>query len=339
MPRYGEQRKMMQTQGSARFETGKTPWQIALLWVLLVLFPGWAAAVSVNGLYTATVRVADRSEAARSVALADALNVVLAKVSGRLDAASKLGAALGNPARLVQRSGYVTGGQLEVGFDSEAINALLDRGGLPLWDRERPNTLVVYPAALQGLREARAATELAAKNRGLPLVWANAEASEQYPASALTQIAALGQRYEADAVLLARMTGSEQSAANLRWQVVFRGASQEAGGGAETGPGLAAEQISRYYAVSSKEAIRLVMDVSGVDSIDAYANTLNYLGGLLLVRGVAVEALQGGTLRLLVDLRGTAETLQRVLAVDQRLSAQESTVAEAGATLSYRYNR
>lgn len=312
-------------------------WPMTLLWVGLVLLPGWASAVTVNGLYSATVRVADRSETARSAAIATALNVVLTKVSGRRDAASRLGTSLANPEKLMQKFSYLQGGQLEVGFDGEAINALLERGNLPLWDRERPNTLVVYPAALQGLREARAATELAARNRGLPLLWASAETSEQYAVGALPQIQALAQRYGAEAVLLARMAGD--TAANLRWQVVFRGASQDAGGGPEAGPALAAEQISRYYAVSGKDAVNLVMEVSGVESVEAYASTLSYLGNLLLVRGVSLEALQGNVMRLQLALRGTPESLQRVLAVDRRLSAVEPATAEAGAVLNYRYNR
>lgn len=300
----------------------------------LALLPGVSGAVSVAGLYTATVRVTDRSEAARNAAIDNALGVVLTKVSGRRDAGTRAGVS--NAVQLMQRYSYVAGGQLEVGFDSEAIHAALDRAGLPLWDRERPNTLIVYPTALQGLREARAATELAARNRGLPVVWAGAETSEQYPATALAEIQSLAQRYEAEAVLLARM-GASGTPSDLRWQLVFRGTTQEAAGGVEDGPALAAEQMGRYYAVSSREVIQMPMRVSGVDGIEAYGNTLNYLSGLLLVRGVAVTSLQGDELRLQLELRGSAEGLRRVLAVDKRLTAI-SAEADAG-VLRYQYGR
>jgi hypothetical protein len=196
----------------------------------------------------------------------------------------------------------------------------------------------VYPAALQGLREARATTELAARNRGLPLVWANGETSEQFASTGVSQIQALAQRYQAEAVLLARQAPGESSAANLRWQLVFRGATQELSGGVEDGPNLAAEQLSRYYAVSGKDSLKLVLEVAGVDGIEAYAGTLNYLSGLLLVRSVSVESLQADVIRLQLELRGNQESLRRILAVDHRLSELVSPTAEASATLSYRYN-
>ncbi|MGD9841990.1 MAG: hypothetical protein AB7U99_03675, partial [Steroidobacteraceae bacterium] len=39
--------------------------------LLVVLLPGWAAAVTIDDLYMATVRVADRSEIARNEAIVD----------------------------------------------------------------------------------------------------------------------------------------------------------------------------------------------------------------------------------------------------------------------------
>ncbi|MGE0190209.1 MAG: DUF2066 domain-containing protein [Steroidobacteraceae bacterium] len=306
--------------------------------LLVVLLPGWAAAVTIDDLYMATVRVADRSEIARNEAIVDALAMVLTKISGRREASTRLAMST-NASRYVQRVGYVAGGQLEVGFDSTSINALLDQSSLPLWDRERPTTLVVYPATLQGMREARDATELVAKNRGLPLVWALAETSEQFASNSLSQIQALAQRYQADAVLLARMSADDSDLSNLRWQLVFRGASQESSGGLEDGPDFAAEQISRYYAVSGKDSTTLLMEVSGVDSIKAYASTMNYLNGLLIVRGVSMQSLHGQVMRLRLELRASEESLRRVLAVDQRLSAQASALANASGMLSYRYNQ
>jgi hypothetical protein len=305
--------------------------------LLLALLPSWVNAVMVNDLYIATVRVADRSEAARNAAMTDALGVVLTKISGRREGGTRVAAATINASRYVQRVGYVAGGQLEIGFDNTAINAMLEQSGLPLWDRERPVTLVVYPTTLQGRREARAATELAAKNRGLPVVWALAESSEQFPVNNLGQIQALAQRYQAEAVLLARSTQDDPSLTNLRWQLVFRGTTHESHGDMGEGPYLAAEQISRYYGASGKESTRLVMEVSGVSSIEAYAKTLDYLQSLLMVRNLSVQSLQGDVIRLQLELRGNQQALQRVLAIEQRLSIQASSMADASATMSYRF--
>ncbi|MGE0113316.1 MAG: DUF2066 domain-containing protein [Steroidobacteraceae bacterium] len=320
-------------------------WHLTCLLLLLVLGDGAARAVTVDGLYDGTVRVQDRSEAARSAAFTAALGVVLTKVSGRSDAPARAGSALNNAARHVQRYSYLAGGLLEVGFDSAAVNALLEQAGLPLWERERPLTLVLYPQALQGLQEASMATEQTAKLRGVPIVWASSETSEHYSVAGLSQLQELARRYAVAAVLVARVGEGEISTADLRWQMVFNGGSQEMSGSAADGPNLAAEVLGRYYAATTKETIHLYMEVSGVEGLDAYARTVSYLNDLLMVRNVAVESLQHDVLRLRLELRGSQESLRRALAVDRTLAevsapeADTSPVAASGTTntLAYRY--
>lgn len=311
---------------------------------LLVLIGSNAQAVTVSGLYEGTVRVTDRSEGARASAFIAALNVVLTKVSGRSDASARLGAAVNNAGRYVQRYSYLANGLMEVGFDSAAINGLLEQAGLPLWERERPATLVLYPATLHGMREARMATEQTAKTRGVPIVWASAETSEQFPSANLPRLQELASNYDAVAVLVARDSGAS-GPTGLRWQMVFNGAIQEQSGSAEDGPNLAAEVLSRYYAAAGKEATRLFMDVSGMDNLDAYGKTLKYLGDLLMVRSVAVESLQRDVLRVRLDLRGNQEALRRALALDHKLVEQATDRVGSGAgptpvspvVLNYRY--
>lgn len=291
----------------------------ALSVTVLLLGGATSQAITVNGLYDGTVRIKDRADATRTAAFTAAMALVLTKVSGRTDAPAKVGAALSNAARYVQRYSYLSTGQLEVGFDSAAINGLLDQAGLPLWERERPTTLVVYPQALQDVREAKMATEQTAKIRGVPIVWTNSETSDQLPAANLQQLQDLARQHSAAAVLLARAGVGELSAANLRWQMVFNGASQEMTGSAEDGPNLAAEVLGRYYASANKESLHITMNVSGMDNLDAYAGTLSYLNNLLMVRDVAVESLQRDVLRLRLEIRGSQESLRRALAMDQKL--------------------
>ena len=109
-------------------------------------------------------------------------------------------------------------------------------------------------------------------------------------------------------------------------------------GGVEEVLNFAADQISRYYAVAGRQTSRQILEVAGVDTVEAYAGALNYLNSMLVVRAVSMQSLQGDVVRLQVDLRGNQETLRRVLSVEQVLIAQPSSTAEASATLSYRYN-
>jgi hypothetical protein len=299
----------------------------------------------VAGLYDGTVRVKDRSEAMRTAACSAALAVVLTKVSGRSDAAARVGAAINGAQRYVQRYAYVSGGFLEVGFDSAAVNQLLDQAGLPLWDRDRPTTLVVYPQALQGMREAYTATEQTARLRGVPIVWANGVTSEQFAGAGVQKLQELAQQYNAAAVLVARADPEAATAASLHWQLVFNGATQELTGSAEDGPTLAAEALSRYYAASGKESASVQLEVAGIENLDAYARATSYLSGMLMARSVAVVSLQGSLLTVRIELRGNQESLRRALAVDQRLvevtAALDATATpgttDAGASLKYRY--
>lgn len=312
------------------------PATLRVSWLVLCCLcaPAHLSAAPIADLYQATVRVADRGEAARKGAFVTALGGVLSKITGRRET-GVLVANAGDPQRYVRSYAYTTAGQLEVGFDEAAINQLIERNGLPLWGAERPLTLVMLPSTLQSAREARAVFEQTARMRGVPVVWAS-ESSDGLGGASAAQLQALGEKSNAAAVLLAFTTADLPSPANVRWQFVFNGVSQESRGAMDEGPMLAADTMARYYAVSTRESVRVAMDVAGIVSIDAYGNSLNYLSRLPQVREVKVESLQQDRLRLQLDLRGNAEGLRRALAIDQRLVEQGAADASL---LSYRYTR
>lgn len=313
--------------------------------LLLPLLSGGAVAAIVGDLYGATVRVADRSQPARDQAVVTALGVVLTKLSGQREASLRMAASQVNAVRWVQRVGYVSGGQLEVGFDTAAIQSLLDQSGLPVWDRVRPVLLVVYPLALMGVPEVRAATESIAKERGLPVVWTALETSDQYSVTNGVQIQALATQYHADSVLLARSSTSTSTSADAaavateewRWQLVFRGTSQEWKGTLDQGVHTAADQIGRYYAVSPKQNSRQLIEISGINSVESYARVIQFFNDLLTVREVSIQALQADVLRVQLDLRGTQLSLRRLLSVASMLTEQNTSNADTAGVMSYRY--
>jgi hypothetical protein len=338
--------KTMRLKAAIRLEREPMLRRVSAVVVLLAMvLSGAVQATAVTGLYDGTARVKDRSDATRNAAYSVALGVVLTKISGRSDAPTRVAGALDNAQRYVQRYSYVAGGLIEVGFDSAAVNQLLDQAGLPLWDRDRPTTVVVYPQALQGMREAYMASENTARLRGVPILWANGVTSEQFAGAGVQKLQELAQQYQAAAVLLARTDPAAPTAATLHWQLVFNGATQEMNGSAEDGPNLAAEVLSRYYAASSKEAVSVQMEVAGIDNLDAYARATNYLNGMLMVRGTSVLSLQRDVLTVRLELRGNQESLRRALAVDQRLveatapplDATAAPVTDSAGVLKYRY--
>lgn len=288
-----------------------------------------APAATVSGLYDAQVPVADRSERARNEAFGAALGAVAVRVTGRSDAAARLGAAaIATARRYVQRYGYAGGGLLDVGFESAGIDQLLEQQGLPVWGRERPSIVVILPSAIAGAVEARTAVEQAARARGIPLVWASESSESLNAAGQLVDVAA---RYRADGVLVGRLL-SDASAAVLKWSFVLGNAQSEAQGSWADGVNLAADNAARLFAVTANSTNQVTLDVAGISDLDAYAKTLNYLGGLSLVRAVGVESVARDVVRFKLSLRGDQNALRRTIALDQRLQAESSADQ-----LSFRY--
>lgn len=321
---------------------------------LLVLWAFWAPAyaATVSGLYEAVVPISDRSDKVRDDGFRAALGVVAIRVSGSRDAAGRMEGAAANARRYVQRFGYTGNSMLQVGFDGEAINRLLIDAGLPVWGRERPVTLVCLQLQDGGTPSwvsaadtgpERQAVEAAAVLRGLPLVWPAMTPDEQLllsSANAPALLKDLARRYHADAVLLGRGTRTVAGTGNAHWAFQSESGASDADGGFADGIHVAADTLARLYGVSGAAMSETLVQVSGINGLKAYADTLNYFETLTLVRSVAVDQVTGDTVQFRLALRGDPVTLRRAIALDRRLTSTAPTdeVASTGpARLSFRY--
>ncbi len=292
-----------------------------------------ALGVTVPDLYEASVPVTSN----RDAAFVEALRIVVVRVSGRVDAAARLGGALNNPRQYAQRFGFTSDNVLQVAFDDVSVDRLLTDAELPVWGRERPATLVLLNVATAGGSSywidssagsaEREAIIRAARTRGLPIVWPdmttqdrtqiNADAAATGgDTAALLQTAA---RYNANAALLGTAQSDGAGGLSVRWTLASADGAVSSGGSLQDGVHLAADTFARVYSASGTALDSLAIEVSGIDTLGAYATTLNYLEGLTLVRGVAVEQVLGDTLKFQVAVRGDADTLRRALALDGRL--------------------
>jgi len=309
--------------------------------VLLSAFAlvGSAQAVTVPDLYETSQPV----DSSRDAAFVEALKTVLVRVSGQRDAAMRVG-DINDPRKYVQRFGFTADNMLEVGFDSASIDHLLSNAGLPIWGRERPATVVMFGADDGGgwrwlgadtPAQERDAIEKVARQRGLPLKWPVMDAQERAAASSdapgLLQTA---ERYGADAVLLGRSRGGV-----VQWTLLSKDGATQATGGIEDGVHLTADTFAKVFAASATSLGSVVVEVGGIANLDAYAATLNYLEGMTLVRGVALEQVSGEKMRFRLAVRGDAATLRRAIALDHRLVPIDSQDGSAGAgdRLAFRY--
>ncbi|MET0986380.1 MAG: DUF2066 domain-containing protein [Steroidobacteraceae bacterium] len=307
--------------------------------LLVVWLSAWsvsiAVAATVDNLYITTVTVSDRSDAGRERAFVQALGDVAIRVSGARDAPARLGAAAGSAKRYVQRFGYLAEDQLQVGFDPRAVDGLLANAGLSIWGRERPTTLVWLQAddgtgARRMVSNATPGPERdgllrAATLRGLPLMWPTPSSSlgsvlAHQPSAA--ELDAERERLGVDALLIGYARSSPQAPPTVRWQFVFDGQAHDAAGTVESGVDLAADSFAKMFAAASGSMVDLSVEVDGITNLDAYAQTLNYLEGLTLVRSVGVTEVRGETVQFRVVSRGDAETLRRAFSLDNRLTPQ-----------------
>jgi uncharacterized protein len=309
---------------------------------LLSTFAVAAQAVTVPDLYETAQPVA----ASRDAAFVEALQTVVVRVSGRRDAAARLGAELNSPRKYVQRYGFTADNVLEVGFDSVAVDQLLTEAGLPIWGRERPATLVMLGMeASDGVRwvsadapaSEREAISKVARERGLPLIWTSLDSQDRAAAggdaAASTALLHTAQRHGANAALLGRVRGG-----TVRWTLVSADGAAETVGGLGDGVHLAADSFARLFATTGSALGDVTVEVAGIVDLDAYASTLNYLESMTLVRGVAVEQVAGDTLRFRLAVRGDAATLRRAIALDKRLvPVTQAEPASADERLSFRF--
>ncbi|HWK75807.1 MAG TPA: DUF2066 domain-containing protein [Povalibacter sp.] len=319
-------------------------------WVLLLsVLAAWPAyAVTVPNLYEASVPVTT----GRDAAFVEALKAVAVRVSGRRDAAVRLGAALNDPRQYVQRFGLTADNVLQVGFDSVSIDKLLGQADLPVWGRERPATLLLLQVEAPdgssywvdgGTTNAGERDSIAkvATLRGLPLVWPELSPQDRDQlaaggsSAALLQIAA---RYSANAALLGKARSDGAGGMSVHWTLASSEGAAEASGSIEDGVHLAADTFARVYSTSGTSLDSVTVEISGIDDLNAYATMLNYLEGMTLVRDVAVEQVLGATMRFKLAVRGDAGTLQRALALDGRLvPVQAADGAALPGRLQFRY--
>ncbi len=292
-------------------------------------------ALTRSELYQATVPVADRSEAAQTVAFSAAMQMVLVRVTGHRTAEEDpaLAPLITNARRYVQQYSAAPESKLWVAFDGGAIERWLTQNGQPLWGRERPST-VVWLAVQSGSQtgtvvtaddgsELKSAIDAAAAARGSPVLWPSAAEVQRdhldYAAvigAAPGALADIGRRLGAEGTLIGRATGATLAAA-VRWTFLFQDRSSEFSGPLE-GINRAADTYAGIFAVSGS-LLPVDIEVTGVRDVRDYALVQGYLESLTFVSHVVVDALNGDTVRFRLTTRGGAESLQHALALNGRL--------------------
>jgi len=346
----------------------------------LLLAASWLAAIPVHaavvaGLYEARVPVADQSLSQRNAASQQAFTAVLVKITGDRAASGALATALGNPSQYVQQYRYEkvdadsatntpAGLVLWAKFDASVIAKALRGARAPLWGAERPRTLVwlALPDRILASTDTSSlmqALTTAAQQRGIALVFPQMDVTDK-SALAAADIAAFDAdrirqaslRYHADAILVGRIVpAGNQFAANWQWLAQDQPQSWQTPAGDEVlvavdGVQIVADRFAARYAIApdavDQDGVQLQVD--GIDSLDAYAKVLSYLGTLTPVRAVHVERVAGGSVFYNLDIHGSLDNLGSAMVLGGLLygsptvaPAAGSVTAPAPAPLRYSY--
>lgn len=298
-----------------------------------------AAAARVEGLYSASVQVDDRSPEAREEALTTALEAVLVRVTGsreqaRNPALEDLSEQAARYVRSFRYSGAGSDSLLQVTFDGRALSEAVSQRGVGVWGEERPKVLVwlaidygggqrvIVPADSDGPVASR--IRAAADERGLPVSLPLMDAQDRESITfadiwgGFTEaVRAASDRYAPDAILVGRARRGQGGTLRVEWKLYFGAELLASRGRIDAGLQEAADFFARQFVVGGNDAAAtgLALRIMGVTELEQYARVLAHLEGLSLVESVTLREARDDELMFDVNLKGSRAQLQRALAL------------------------
>jgi len=301
-------------------------------------------AVEVPALFTAEVPLDQGADNPRDDAYKAALIEVLVRVSGSALASNEAAIDEMFPVPAAYVIQYRPGSEdtLWVTFDGEAIERVLRGAGQTVWGRDRPLTIVWLAVDWgQGEREIVAASEpdrLAqqsrsidrnlllrqrvleiAAERGLPLAFPLLDTVDLQGVTFSDiwggfdeRIVEASKRYDTNSILIGRVrpSASQQD----RWTYVLGGETRSWTGSAEAVVGQIADLLAAEFAVGGDAPLeRVSLNVSGIQTVDAYGAVQKLLAGVNLIEDFRIEQVAGDTVSYQVEVRGGASRLRRAL--------------------------
>ena len=333
-----------------------------------------AGAAEVVSLYTAEVAVDREAPDPRADAYRIALFDVLLRVSGGDLARDPelIDALFPDPAAYVVRFRPGPDDTLFVTFDGEALEEVLKSAGQTVWGSDRPATLVWLAVdwgdgereilgaddPLRSVEDERAADRYRllrervlklAERRGLPLLLPLLDAEELGRVTFADIRGGFDEivldsstRYDVSSVLIGLVDASGRQSG--RWRHYLGTERTAMLGEPEQVMPQVADRLSRAFAVRGDAPLRtVVLTMSGVETVDAFGELQQRLGGIAAIERFAVEEVVGDTIRYSVDVRGGAERLARALRFagflesERIVDAFDPVSTERGAALEFFY--
>jgi len=361
--------------------------------MLVFILSSWVNAVEVKDLYQAKVPVTAQTLAQKSHALKKAMQMVLIKVGGGKDVLSNhiIKKALQNNRLYVSQYSYSLGEiktlpHLEmvsadnaeslfllVSFDENKINQLLQQAQLPLWGSLRPQVLFWLVEENKFSRQILSESSHSnvpsivlnlAEKHGLPVIMPLMDFTDTTQITIpdlwgrfSNPIKAASQRYQADAVVVVRISNSSlledleikracQPLCNtlkvdqqlvMDWTIFSANINQFS---VQSYQGIninlllkkmlsdITDVIYQGYALSEQANSELIIDVVNIDSMTAYVALTDFLLDLSVVNAVMLLSADGNSRRFRLDLLGSKQTLLSLLKLNNKLEQYSDPFAK-----------
>lgn len=308
--------------------------------------------------FSAEIPVSSQTRKERSAAAQQALLGVLVRVSGteaikdnRFIVASKVKALsivelyqymeLDDPIQLEQ--GYVA--TLRLQFSERLVKQMLRDAGACFWSVNRPKTLVWlvedsldYGKQLLAHGEDNpifSVIEKEAAYRGVPLVFPLGDFEDQVNLGAErvwaldeTAIRAASLRYQADTILVGKLTKTSLGETWSNWMYLYPNSSRlhdlRSADLAEIGPGVItplANYLSQQFAVcvTEKDSGAYYLEISGIQSFAAYRGFVEAFEEIEAVNSVFVGKVDKGVLSVRIASDASIDQLRRLINLSRSL--------------------
>jgi hypothetical protein len=315
------------------------------LLLALLAGPGWAMD---SQLFTATVPLAEDSAEARARGFEAAMDVILIRITGRLDAPSDPRVAdLRETAENYVQQYRVTGDGFRVAFDGRALQTALAERNLRIWGGERPTILLVLAVdegagrryilgaedeiGPSAARDLRARMMGLAELRGLPMLLPLMDAQDRRRISVNDAwggfeqpLLETAQRYGVGTVLLGRYR--LDAPFRVRWALFEGGQATRWDGDIDDGINRSSDRYAARYSVATGAAVEgeIGIAVSGIRNLEDYARVSQYLGSLTAIVSMAPRRLDGDTAVFGARLRGSLDNVDRAIRLGGMLRPDES---------------
>ncbi len=257
-------------------------------------------------------------------------------------------------------------------MDGAAIEAVVSQTGFPVWDRDRPLTVVWLAVdwgqgerellgpgeepsaslpASEPARDSRIRTLVrrTAEQRGVPVLLPDLSDEDRASINFSDiwggfhdQLLEVSRRLGARAVLVGRLR--PDMAERNRWTFYFGGQQRQWSGEPDEVIHLLADTLAGQLAVAGNAPVESVaLEVAGIDSIKAYGEVHRVMDNISAIERYRVESVAGDRIRYQVAINGGVERLASALDFSGELLRVEDDFAgspdlDGGPSLKYLYN-